>query len=259
MPLDVDDEFIFEDKVLVPTNTYPSVTSGFIIHSRVFWAAIRNVSPDHSVEEPCACSCASHPRVHISYLRDRLESLKSLQDTPAFLRSCGIVTENDYGMSLILDTALQSNFTTMRINLQITHLWLQSLLIDRIEVAQVGITRQMSLRPANEISEITEQRTLWIQREKLCRQMMLVLDDIPQANLEANGLHLVYKVRDLASGLLTCPFEPWEPEAKRTADLVKYMTNLLSRLDNSEEVNSMYLQSWVDTDRARCWTKNFPH
>jgi hypothetical protein len=67
--------------------------------------------------------------------------------------------------------------------------------------------------------------------------------------LEANGLHAANKVRDIASSLLACPFHPEDPIAKRVAEYVQRSTDILSRLDSSEVMNAMHLQTWIDTDR----------
>ena len=58
----------------------------------------------------------------------------------------------------------------------------------------------------------------------------------------------------MAVSLLTCPFEEGghpgdEAIAKRAKEYLKDFADKLSRLDKSEMVNSISLQSWIDTDR----------
>jgi hypothetical protein len=60
-----------------------------------------------------------------------------------------------------------------------------------------------------------------------------------------------YKVRDVAVSLLTCPFESYEEASKRASEYLRDFTNKLSRLDASETMNTLSLQSWVDTDRRK--------
>jgi hypothetical protein len=77
------------------------------------------------------------------------------------------------------------------------------------------------------------------------------LTKIPQKDLEPNGLHFVFKVRDVAVGLLSCPFEPHEPASLRAAEFVREFTQILSILDSSECIATTNLKTWVDTDRER--------
>lgn len=251
MPLEVDDEFIMENEVLAPRIQTPCVVTGFILHSRVFWAAVRDPLPGHSAEEPCPCVQARDPLIQISYLQDRLQNLKYLlHDIPAILRPWGPPNEdllNSGGTAAIS----RLNFATMRANLHVTHLWLQSLLIDQLEAAHAGQRGALpASRPGHSLYK-TDPKSLWLEREELCRQLFFVLSTLPQASLEANGLHLAYKVRDIAASILACPFHPQEPEAKRAAEYVQDATSWLSRLDRSESINALHLQSWVDTDRVR--------
>ncbi|KAE8374001.1 beta-glucosidase [Aspergillus bertholletiae] len=254
MPLEVDDEFILENEILTPRARTPCLVTGFIIHSRVFWAAVSDPLPGRSAEEPCPCVRARDSHIQISYLQNRLQNLKYLlHDIPAVLRPWGPPNEdnlNDDSSAAIL----RSNFETMRANLHVTHLWLQSLLIDQLEAAQSGQRgAQLALRSGHS-SYKTDSKSLWLEREELCRQLFFVLHTLPQASLEANGLHLAYKVRDIAASILTCPFHPQEPEAKRAAEYVQDATSWLSRLDRSESINALHLQSWVDTDRVQSET-----
>ncbi|KAJ5987884.1 hypothetical protein N7481_003094 [Penicillium waksmanii] len=92
-------------------------------------------------------------------------------------------------------------------------------------------------------------RALWADREALSRQLLLIIFNSPPIALEANGLHLANKVRDIAASLLSCPLHPDDPISKQVADYVRQSTDILSRLDSSEGINTMHLPTWVDTDR----------
>jgi hypothetical protein len=144
---------------------------------------------------------------------------------------------------------LQSQFASMRANLHITHIWLQSLILDQLEVAQSHQQRQIPVLGPPGHTGTFDQRALWLYREELCRQLFFILYNFPQSSLEANGLHAANKVRDIASSLLACPFHPEDPIAKRVAEYVQRSTDILSRLDSSEVMNAMHLQTWIDTDR----------
>lgn len=57
------------------------------------------------------------------------------------------------------------------------------------------------------------------------------------------------KVRDVAVTMLACPFPPESPASIRAQQYLREYTEILSRLDGSERLNTLSLQSWVDTDR----------
>ena len=130
MPVEVDDEQLFSDKI-VPHHGL-SLTAGFNIHSRVFWASLGSDGADTT---------------------ERLHRLKYMLD--------GIPQELRQWHSA------QGQLATIHVNLHVTHLWLQSILLDQLE------------------------RVTWSEREDISRQLLHVLLRTPHANLEANGLHLV--------------------------------------------------------------------
>ncbi|KAH8422415.1 uncharacterized protein LDX57_000169 [Aspergillus melleus] len=247
MPAEVDDEFIFEDKIQTPCTSIPSFVAGLNLNSRVFWAAARNPLLKDPKDEPCPCSRARDPGIEITYIRDQLHTLKFiLDDIPPLLRPW---MPMDGEIPTVSDAdRIRSGFATMRANLHVTHLWVQSLLLDQLEAAQ---SRYHSVQPTASEHEVAtmDPQTLWREREELCRQLFFVLHSLPQVNLEANGLHLAYKVRDIAASLLACPFHPDAPEAQRATEYLQHSSNILARLDRSENVNTIHLQSWVDTDR----------
>ncbi|RAK79312.1 Zn(II)2Cys6 transcription factor [Aspergillus fijiensis CBS 313.89] len=252
MPLEVDDEFIFEHEVLMPPVPTSCLTTGFNIHSRVFWAAIRSPHPKNGLAEPCACVRAQDTDVRLAYLRDRLQCMQNLlHDVPPSLRLWEVSGNSLQDLaSDEFSALLRSSFESMRVNIHVTHLWLQSLLLDQLEASQAAQGLSAADSPGLNTS-LADTRMLWQTREELCRQLFFLLYNVPELNLEINGLHLAYKVRDIASVMLNCPFQAGEPEAERAAEYIRLATEILSRLDTSESVNTMNLQAWVDTDRIR--------
>lgn len=252
MPLEVDDEFIFEHEVLMPPVPTSCLTTGFNIHSRVFWAAIRSPHPKNGLAEPCACVRAQDTDVRLAYLRDRLQCMQNLlHDVPPSLRLWEVSGNSLQDLaSDEFSALLRSSFESMRVNIHVTHLWLQSLLLDQLEASQAAQGLSAADSPGLNTS-LADTRILWRTREELCRQLFFLLYNVPELNLEINGLHLAYKVRDIASAMLNCPFQAGEPEAERAAEYIRLATEILSRLDTSESVNTMNLQAWVDTDRIR--------
>lgn len=239
MPLEVDDEYIFENEVVFPSNPSTSLVSAFNLHSRVFWASIRSLDPGAPENDPCPCVRVKDNNAQVAYFQNRLHDLKHiLDDIPPYLQLWEPTTGSSVAEQIgSTDEVLQSQFSSMRVNIYVTHLWLQSLIMDQLEATQ----------PHQQAS--SDSRALWVDREALCRQLFFIIFNFPPASLEANGLHLANKVRDIAASLLSCPLHPEDPISKRVAEYVRQSTDILSRLDSSEGINTMHLQTWVDTDR----------
>jgi hypothetical protein len=251
MPLGVDDEYIFEDEVVAAGGNEPCLVTGFIFHSRVFWTAIRSPCSNTSTDDLCACVRAENPRARLAYFQERLDDLQSLlNNIPSFLQPWE-PTQETFNEDAINETAKtrRSQISSLRANLHVTHLWLQSLILDQLEAAQSHQQEQSSATILEQQPAGLDQRSLWMEREKLCRQLFFILFNFPRLSLEANGLHLANKVRDIAASLLACPFHPDDPISKQAAEYVQLSTDVLSRLDNSESMNTLHLQTWVDTDR----------
>lgn len=244
LPLDVDDEQIVADGVLPSSPTRaegePCLTTAFIVHSRVFWAALRagrETPGDAMAEPPCVCRPWRNRSAHAVHLRARLHELTYMLDVlPAQLRPWA-VTDTEHS-----DNLLDRQFAALRANLHVTHLWLQSIILDQIDLLdQDG--------PAH---------THWPQREDICRQLLHLLHAIPERDLEPNGLHLAFKVRDVAVGLLDDGEQTTSGDgtvdsarATRSAAYIQQLTRILARLDRSEQAAIVNLQSWVDTGRVR--------
>ncbi|PYH97186.1 hypothetical protein BO71DRAFT_468972 [Aspergillus ellipticus CBS 707.79] len=221
---------------------------GFVL----FWAALRSPCLETPVE-PCPCVRARDPVVQVVCLQDRLQSLRYLlENIPCPLRPWQPTDEtlDDATEGGRMAQELRSHFASMRTNLHVTHLWLQSLLIDQLEAAQSHL-QGLSATEESYAPAAADPKPLWLEREKICRQLLFILYSLPLVNLEANGLHLACKVRDIAASLLECPFHPDEPEAQRAAEYLQQSTDVLSRLDSSESMTTMHLQTWVDTDRMK--------
>ncbi|CAK7206712.1 hypothetical protein SEUCBS139899_009517 [Sporothrix eucalyptigena] len=240
LPLDVDDEQIEEDKVLPSTREGPCLTTAFIIHSRVFWASLRPVNEQQQapVEAPCICRPWRNRAAHITHLRSRLHEIKYMLDVlpPKLMPWAPPSSESD---------ALGRQFAALRANIHVTHLWLQSIILDLLEV--------------DHQHEPSTRSEYWTQREDIARQLLHLLHAIPERDIEPNGLHLAFKVRDIAVGLLeddvaspdTTPSRRPPASAKRAAAYIDELTRILARLDRSEQANIVNLQSWVDTGRVR--------
>ncbi|CAK7230184.1 hypothetical protein SBRCBS47491_007499 [Sporothrix bragantina] len=245
LPLDVDDEQIEEDRVLPKPGDGPCLTTAFIIHSRVFWAALRPINEQQQPpqEPPCICRPWRNRAAQITHLRGRLHEIKYMLDVlPAELMPWASSPAGG-------DDILGCQFASLRANLHVTHLWLQSIILDQLEAD-----------PHKE-DEHSSSSNYFVQREDIARQLLHLLHAIPERDIEPNGLHLAFKVRDIAVGLLDDETDVATPNtpssqrtpasAKRAAAYIDELTRILARLDRSEQANIVNLQSWVDTGRMR--------
>jgi hypothetical protein len=155
---------------------------------------------------------------------------------PSFRQYASTFRERDSGERDLLE----SQVTTLRSNIHVTHLWLQSVILD-----QIGAILH---NPPESLSISLDAKDFWREREDICRQLLHILQSIPDANHEPNGCYLTHKVRDCAAALLACPFQPEEESGRRASQYLIDFTNILARLDN-EFMSTVSLQSWVDTDR----------
>ena len=186
LPLEVDDELIYEHTVLAQPAGVLSLVSGFNANSRVFWTALQ--SPSEKLED-CYCSRSRSSIAHFHHLKSRLHDLHySLDDLPSQLQQWQSSTDEAilYGADPEQYTLLKAQFATMRANLHVTHLWLQSIISDQVDaMLQNGMTKEKLG------ASMPDHRTRWVEREHICRQLLHVLHSIPDVYIEPNGNHLV--------------------------------------------------------------------
>lgn len=167
-----------------------SCTSGFNIHSRLFWAALIPLSPQHSSNTEMPYSSvlrAAKPSLQLEHCQERLQDLKYMLDgCPAELRQwkTGVETE-DASISEQRESYIRkAQFEAMRANIHVTHLWLQSIIYDQIDTLPV-------VSQDREPTELPNAKSFWNDREDICRQLLHVLHNVPEVHLEPNGHHLV--------------------------------------------------------------------
>ncbi|KAH0429953.1 hypothetical protein CcaCcLH18_08098 [Colletotrichum camelliae] len=248
-----------------------TLTSAYNLHSRVFLKGLREAMTTVG----CECELRRGTAVRLVRLRDLLAELRyMLDDAPGPMRQWAssdsyeapVTPRYDGGdsqpavssydspaadmQSRPVDHSkiVQGQADIMRANLHVTHLWLQSILLEQIDV----VLQESAIGPNAAMGGEDVAAALkanWAEREDICRQLLHLLHSIPYVYLEPNGLYLTYKVRDVAVTLLNCPFEAHERPARRAAEYMRDFTRALSRLDRSEFVNTNSLKSWVDVDR----------
>jgi hypothetical protein len=193
MPLEVDDEMILENTILSQPAHELSLTTGFNVHSRVFWAALTSTHPRHSTNperQYCNCVRTAEPALQLAHLKSRLHDLKFMLDgIPAQLRQWNSAADDENWLinaSTEHQRIVKCQFASMRANIHVTHLWLQSIIHDQI----YALSLNKSSGASADIPP-PEPKVTWVEREDICRQLLYILHGIPEINLEANGHHLV--------------------------------------------------------------------
>ncbi|WDK10302.1 hypothetical protein CGRA01v4_01581 [Colletotrichum graminicola] len=257
MPVPVDDEFISCAGILpCPEDiSAKSMTAGFNIHSRIFSAA-RLQSP------LCSCPQARDPTIRLARLKEQLCHLKYMLDTvqPAYKpwkksKSALTPASDDDSVRIIQRDII-------RANIQTTHLWLQIVLLGQIDniISEQSVSASPPKDPAPHVafgflpppfSQRQGQDAVCDERENICRELLHTVHSFSRSALEPNGNGLVYKLRDIAVALLPFSYEVHEERSLRVREYLAELSELLSILDVSEIVNTLSLQSWVDTSRNR--------
>lgn len=117
-------------------------------------------------------------------------------DRNSVVSSYGSPVEQRHGHTAGAESAsypkvVQGQHEIMRANIHVTHLWLQSLLLEQVDavVQEKVIGSAGGAAGAEEVS--ASLKANWAEREDICRQMLHLLHSIPYVYLEPNGLHLV--------------------------------------------------------------------
>ncbi|KAF5246450.1 hypothetical protein FANTH_6822 [Fusarium anthophilum] len=140
MPAPVDDEYISSSGLLPCSEGIASASliAGFNIHSRIFAAVLR---PSGSIpRQTCICSHLKDPQQRLVSLRERLHHLKYMLDTvpPAYgiwnKKTTPTVSTSGTNTASTEDEEVDNiQREAIRVNIHVTHLWLQSMLLDQID------------------------------------------------------------------------------------------------------------------------------
>lgn len=117
--------------------------------------------------------------------------------SPVVERRHGAAEELEAGMGAPCSRVVQGQLEIMRANIHVTHLWLQSLLLEQVDVVVQeeviggggGAAGGGAAGAGEEVS--ASLKANWAEREDICRQMLHLLHSIPYVYLEPNGLYLV--------------------------------------------------------------------
>ncbi|KAI5200585.1 hypothetical protein E4T39_05714 [Aureobasidium subglaciale] len=249
LPAEVDDEYITQESILAePDGEHATnIVTAFNLHSKVFctaliplWRVQKSAPIDPSranTDRCCGCECVE-PALQIQSLEERFDELRFMLDKcPLRLQpwapSCN--ANNQTGDTRVLNIQME----ILRANIHVTHLWLQCMILDKID--GLCLNNPSLSRP--------DPKIIWSRREEIARQMLHVLHSFSDEPLEPNGYHTFCKIRDVAVSLLSCPFEEGDRVAIRANEYLHRFTEILWRLDKSELLNSLSLQNWIDTGR----------
>jgi hypothetical protein len=193
VPLEVDDEYILDDQILPQPLGRPSLTNGLRILTRLYSLALET---PQSVNFRDAASLKrqdvlSREQVRLETLKSGFLELKhALDDIPEEFGEWVVrpgVNAFETGASPLVG----QQFEIMRANIRVTHLWLQSIILE--DIISVS-TEDLTTRAPTGVSSL-ELQSLWDCREEICRQLLHVLFNISHANLEPNGASLVRLIR----------------------------------------------------------------
>jgi hypothetical protein len=192
LPAELEDEYITADAILPrPADAnHTNIMTAFIIHSKVFCAALMPLwrVSDSAPTDPsradsdqcCGCECIEL-KLQIQSLEDRYEELRFMLDKcPPRLQPWGPNSGATIGStpsSLVLDTQME----ILRANIHVTHIWLQCMILDRIDSLRLNY----SSLPKSDL------KAGWYKREEIARQMLHVLHSFSDEPLEPNGYHTV--------------------------------------------------------------------
>ena len=183
MPLEVDDEFIFDDLVLPQPKGQAAITAGINALAHIYYLTY-----------PIICRSSED-------LAKRMKDLKACQQTLKYGVD-GLCVELS-PWTAAPDEVTQSGgpqsprrggtiairqFDIMRANIHVSHLWLQTLTLDKIEISLSSLEMADTTPYARSREEKEES---WNVREELCRQLLHILHNISQVNLQPNGASLV--------------------------------------------------------------------
>lgn len=146
LPLEVDDEMILEHQVLSQPATRISVTTGFVVNSRLFWTALWPIvspnSPNAKLEH-YSCVRSRDPALQLAHLKGRLHDLKYMLDgIPAQLRQSapsGVEASGFETLDPDQRGTVQGHFASMRANIHVTHLRPQSIISDQVDICSLDV------------------------------------------------------------------------------------------------------------------------
>lgn len=184
-PLDVDDEWITDDGVLQQPPGVLSLTTGFNAEKKIVTCLMltKRNARQWANPESSPLDGDIQPTSQPPDIKSRLQMLKFvLDDLPPHLELWRIITAPEQ------ESVRLSQYDVQRASIHLTHLWAQSLLIERI---QGRSTRGDGVEGNSQSQKPPEEIHPWEMKEDLCRQLLHLLSTSQQSSLEAGGRAIV--------------------------------------------------------------------
>ena len=198
-PYEVDDEYITATTIGPQPSNKLALTVGLNILSRVFCGilpivrdvslplATANNADDDQKDMIGTCECGNiiRPTSQKVVLYSLLQKQKSvMEDLPnEFTQWHKPSTADMARIPGVHGTVEASHYESMKANIHVTHLWIQSTLFERL----VAVSKM----EGQSVNEEVDMSGVWTLRESICRQLLSILYNISQTNLEPNGTSLV--------------------------------------------------------------------
>ncbi|THZ80687.1 hypothetical protein D6C84_07200 [Aureobasidium pullulans] len=240
MPMEIDDEYITTTEIRAqPIEKVPLVSGlNALIHISeclvpIFKDASSTPLSFHTIDEHChvdlgSCACGKHIQkapLQPSIMTRLIKATHALDNIPPQL-SCWTASE----------TPSDAQFQIMTANIHVTHVWVQSLLLEHLVVLN-------NAHEATYQDQAYHRKLIWNLREGICEQLMDVLNNISEANLKPNGYVLIVKARTVAASLLDCALEGEHTTIHRARTYLQSFADILARLD----------ESYRNDDTSRLW------
>lgn len=181
-PIEVDDEYITKEGILPQPDQFKTLTAGFNAGAYLFWIGCTHqvLGSTKRVLAPGLVASVDSNEI-VRSLKYRIEDLQAVsQELVPRLEHWTVTLEPRLDDSEIIKG---SHLESLRANVQVTRLWLQSTLLETLfAIERDGKTFSNQIDPENKY---------WNQREEICQQLLLVLYNFRQCSLEPNGNSLV--------------------------------------------------------------------
>lgn len=214
IPAQVDDEYISEDSVGTQPEGFPSLLVGFY-HNIMIHSALE--FPEISLRQPLLEASPSANEYHVAQLLERVKQKRA--EVPLFLCSWEHEDTDGAHATVIVpkDCSLTCNWYSVdsdtvkiqleiqRSNIGVTQLWLQNMLLEKIEQYR-GKRAQQEPNATDDyylsLKSNLEELEFWKERDGICRNLLKALSSVSLENAEPNGLPLILKLRMMASSLI---------------------------------------------------------
>lgn len=255
LPLDLDDEYITPSLLYQQPPSETPLATGFTGLIHVFLCLMD--LPQEVVGGPKisrSTTTAREPSDHYNnradyqVLKRMFERVKYVLDdiSPQMALWQGEWTGSDSANTSEASIIRSDQIESLRANLQVTRLWVRSLIFERLLAIYQAATAGTATAMPTELSR-SHEREHWSEREDTCEQLLAVLYNIKQKNLEPNGITLTYKIRQVAATLLDCPFEEHTSISRRARLYIERFMELLTLLDKYSFQDTQ-LVVWSDFD-----------